>query len=124
MDIKILNKKTDMEEINMWSHRPLTEHDFPGHTFCALYDGKIAAVAGLRMVEGKMCLLDSMASNQSVPGAIRDEALDELTETICLKAVELGFTTILASTKEKCILDRALRLGFKVVGQILMVKEL
>lgn len=124
MDIKLLDRKKDLPDINAWLPFLVTAEELPGHTFCALYNGKIMAMAGLRLVEGQMCFLDSMATDQAAPPEIRNQALDELTVAICNKAKELGFKFIKACTKEQRILDRADRHGFKTVNQTLIVKEL
>jgi len=123
MDIKLIDKKQDLADINGWMPFPVTADQLPGHTFCALYSGKIIAIAGLRLMEGTMCFLDSMASDQSAPGEVRNKALDKLTETIFEKAKELGFKSVLAHTKEPCILERAFRHGFEPNAQMIIVKE-
>lgn len=124
MDLRILNKKTDLEEINSWLPFKVTADDLPGHTYCCLYNGKIAATAGLRLIEGTICLIDSMATDQSVPGEIRHQMLDRLTATIIEKAKELGFKKLIATTEDLSILERAKRHGFSAVPQLIIVKEL
>lgn len=124
MDIKILNKKTELADINAWLPFKVTAEELPGHTFCALYNGKIIAIAGLRLAEGPMCILDSMASDQSAPAEIRNEALDEISQTIFKKAKELGFKSIMACTREECILKRADKHGLSVSDQKIISKEL
>lgn len=124
MDIKTLNKKTDMADINAWLPFSVTAEELPGHTFCALYNGKIMAIAGLRLVEGPMCFLDSMATDLSAPPEIRNIALDELTIAIFEKARDLGFKYIKACTKDESIMLRAKKHGFDLVNQVVIVKEL
>lgn len=124
MDIKILDRKKDLPDINAWLPFAVTEESLPGHTFGVLYDGKIIAIAGLRLVEGQLCFLDSMATDQAAPAEIRNQALDELTTVICKTAKQLGFKYITATTKEPRIMSRAEKHGFTVTKQILLAKEL
>lgn len=124
MKIRILNKKTDMEEINEWLPYALETKELPGHTFCAVVDGDIVAIAGLRLMEGEVCFIDSMATNQAVKGEIRNEALDKLTVEILTMAKNLGFKKIFATTKEACIVNRAEKHGFVLSDQKVIMKEL
>lgn len=123
MEVRLFDKKTEMDKL-AWLPFPVKESDLPGHTFCAVFDDKVIAIAALRLMEGDVCGLDSMASNQSVPGSIRHEALDALTETILKKAKELGFKSICAFTKEESIVRRAIRHGFILNGLVSIAKEL
>lgn len=124
MEVRLLNKKTDMEEINEWLPYRIEAKELPGHTFCAVYDENIVAIAGLRLMEGEICFIDSMATNQKVLGQIRNKALDELTEKILLMAKTLGFTKIFATTKEQCIVDRASKHGFKLSEEKIILRSI
>lgn len=124
MDIRLIDKKRDLEELALWLPFKVEAKDLPGHTYCARLDGKIIAIAGLRLVEGEMCFLDSMATDQTAPGPVRNDALDRLVVTIFEKARELGFKYIKACTKEDCILARSERHGFRQSDQKIIVKEL
>lgn len=123
MEVRLFDKKTDLEVVKAWLPFDLDPNELPAHTYCAVED-EIVAIAALRFAEGKVCLIDSMASNQKLPGRLRNEALDRLTETILNKAKEVGFKCVLGWTKEEVIVARALRHGFKYFPQLLIVREL
>ena len=124
MNIRLLNKKTEMEKVNKFVPFEVKASDLPGHTFCALYKDEIVAIAGLRLMEGEICYIDSMASNQSFESTVRHEALDMLTKTILDLAKTLGFKKIFAHTRETCIVERAERHGFNLVKQKIISREL
>lgn len=124
MDIRLLNKKTEMEQVNKFMPFPVTASELPGHTFCAVIKDEIVAIAGLRLMEGDICCIDSMATNQTFESTIRNEALDSLTRQLLDVAKNLGFKKIFAYTKENCIIDRATRHGFNLTKQKIIVKEI
>jgi len=120
----MLNKKTELEEINKWMPFEVKFKDLPGHTFCAVVDDKIVAIAALRLMEGEICFIESMASDQKQPGSIRHEALDELTKKILEIAKSLGFKKIFGTTTEECIVKRAKRHNFSDSNQIVIGREI
>lgn len=124
MQIRFINKKTDVAKINKWLPFKVEAKELPGHTFCAIVKGEIIAIAGFRLMEGDLCFIDSMATNQEVPGELRNEALDKLTIEILCMAKKLGFKKIFATTKEDCIIKRAERHGFFVSNQRVIAREL
>lgn len=124
MQIRFINKKHDMDQINEWLPFHVDAKDLPGHTFCAIVKDKIIAIAGFRLMEGELCFIDSMATDQSVEGAIRNEALDVLTKEILSMAKKLGFKKIFATTAYDCIVKRAEKHGFQVVEQKIIAREL
>lgn len=124
MNIRLLNKKTEMEAVNRFMPFPVTASELPGHTYCAVVRDEIIAIAALRLMEGEVCYIDSMATNQNFESTIRHEALDCLTKTILDLAKNLGFKRIFATTKEDCIIERAKRHGFQLSKQKIIVKEI
>lgn len=124
MKIRFLNKKTDIEEINKWLPFKVQAWELPGHTFCAIVKDEIVAIAGFRLMEGEICFIDSMATDQSVEGEIRNKALDELTLTMLKMAKDLGFKKIFATTVHDCIIKRAEKHGFRVLNQTVIGREL
>jgi len=124
MEIRLLNKKTEVELVNEWLPFKITAKDLPGHTFCAIVNGDIIAIAGFRLMEGEICFIDSMATDQKVEGQVRNSALDKLTVTMLKMAKDLGFKKVFATTKEDCIVKRAKKHGFCVVEQTVIAKEL
>jgi hypothetical protein len=82
MNIRLLNKKTELEIVNKWLPYSVSPDQLPGHTFCAVIDDKIVAMAALRLMEGDVCFIDSMATDSKAEGKVRHEALDKLTKTI------------------------------------------
>jgi hypothetical protein len=81
-------------------------------------------MAGLRLMEGDICFIDSMATNQSFESPIRHEALDLITKHLLDIAKSLGFKKIFAYTKEDCIIERAERHGFILTKQKVIIKEI
>lgn len=124
MNIRLLNKKTEIEAVNKFMPFPVTAEELPGHTFCAVVKDDIIAIAGLRLMEGDVCMLDSMATNQNFESTIRHEALDCLTKQLLDIAESLNFKKIIAFTKEDCILERSKRHGFTVSKQKIIIKEI
>lgn len=124
MQIRFINKKKDIEKINQWLPFKVEASELPGHTFCAIVKDEIIAIAGFRLMEGEICFIDSMATDQSVEGVIRNEALDKLTKTMLKMAKDLGFKKIFATTKEECIVKRAEKHGFRVLNQTVIGREL
>lgn len=124
MEVRLVNKKTDMAEINRFVPFEVTATELPGHTFAATLHDRIVAIAGLRLMEGEICYIDSMASNQSYESTVRHEALDKLTITLLELAKNLGFKKIFAHTREECIIERAERHGFNVVKQKIIAREI
>lgn len=124
MQIRYLNKKHEVDLVNEWLPIHVDAKDLPGHTFCAVVNDEIIAIAGFRLMEGEVCFIDSMATDQSVPGVIRNEALDALTKEILKTAKSLGFKKIFATTGYDCIVKRAEKHGFNVVNQIVISREL
>lgn len=124
MNIRLLNKKSEMEKINKFMPFPVTAAELPGHTFCAVVKDDIVAIAGLRLMEGDICMIDSMATNQNFESTIRHEALDCLTKQLLDIAKDLGFKKVFAYTKEDCIIKRAERHGFVLTKQKIITKEI
>lgn len=124
MNVRLLNKKTEMDKVNKFVPFEVKASDLPGHTFCAIYKDDIVAIAGLRLMEGEVCFIDSMASNQNFESTVRHEALDLLTKTILELAKNLNFKKIFATTREECIVERAKRHGFNVSKEKIILRAL
>lgn len=124
MNIRLLNKNNEMEAINKFMPFPVTASELPGHTYCAVVKDEIVAIAALRLMEGEVCCIDSMATNQNFESTIRHEALDCLTKTILDLAKNLGFKKIFAYTREPSIIERAERHGFSLTKQKIITKEI
>jgi hypothetical protein len=121
MEIVLLDKKSPLPS---WLPSYVKVADLPGHTYVVMLNGEGVAMAALRLCEGTICMLDSMASHNKFSSEIRHKALDLLVDTIKAKAVSLGFNTLLAYTKEPTVLTRSFRHGFTQLSEILIVKEL
>lgn len=124
MNIRLLNKKTEIDAVNKFMPFPVTAEELPGHTFCAVVKDEIVAIAGLRLMEGDLCFIDSMATNQTFESTIRHEALDCLTKQLLDIAKNLGFKRVFATTKEDCIIKRAERHGFRLSKEKVILKEI
>ena len=124
MNLRLLNKKTEIDAVNKFMPFTVTASELPGHTFCVVYKDEIVAMAGLRLMEGDICFIDSMATNQSFESPIRHEALDLITKHLLDIAKNLGFKKIFATTKEDSIIQRAERHGFLVSKEKVILKEI
>lgn len=124
MNIRLLNKSKEIDTINKFMPFPVTAEELPGHTFCAVVKDEIVAIAGLRLMEGDLCFIDSMATNQTFESTIRHEALDCLTKQLLDIAKNLGFKRVFATTKEDCIIKRAERHGFRLSKEKVILKEI
>lgn len=124
MEIRLIRKNMDLPKINRWLAFKVEANELPGHTYCAIVDGDIIAIAGFRLMEGPLCFIDSMATNQKVDGKLRNEALDELTKAMLKMAKALGFKKIFATTVHDCIIKRAEKHGFRVLNQTVIGREL
>lgn len=124
MNIRLLNKNKEIDTINKFMPFPVTAEELPGHTFCAVVKDEIVAIAGLRLMEGDLCFIDSMATNQTFESTIRHEALDCLTKQLLDIAKNLGFKRVFATTKEDCIIKRAERHGFRLSKEKVILKEI
>lgn len=124
MNIRLLNKNKEIGTINKFMPFPVTAEELPGHTFCAVVKDEIVAIAGLRLMEGDLCFIDSMATNQTFESTIRHEALDCLTKQLLDIAKNLGFKRVFATTKEDCIIKRAERHGFRLSKEKVILKEI
>jgi hypothetical protein len=124
MNIRLLNKNTEIGKVNDFMPFPVTAEELPRHTFCAVANDEIVAIAGLRLMEGDICMIDSMASNQNFESTVRHEALDCLTKQLLDVAKSLSFKKVLAFTREDCIINRAERHGFNLTKQKIIIKEI
>ena len=124
MEIRLLNKSKDLEAVNKFLLEPVSAEELPGHTFCAISDGEMVAIAGLRLAEGPLCMIDSMGTNQKCETFVRYAAIKQLTKAILDKARDLGYKVIIATTKHETIEKIALQTGFGYTDQIVMAKEL
>ena len=113
-----------MDKVNKFVPFEVKSSDLPGHTYCAVYKDDIVAIAGLRLMEGEVCFIDSMATNQNFESTVRHEALDLLTKTILELAKNLNFKKVFATTREECIITRAERHGFKVSKEKIILRTL
>jgi len=124
MVIRLLNKKTELADVNKWLPFEVSFKDLPGHTFAVEHKNEIIAIGGLRLMEGDVCFIDSFATKQEVEGKLRNEALEGLLSTLFDLAKTLGFKRVFATTVEDCIVSRAEKHGCKLTNQRVLTKEL
>lgn len=82
-------------------------------------DGKIAA-GFLRRVEGGFFLMDSLIANPESSGKRRYQAIDLLVQGLLAKARELGLKKVLAFTRERAILKRSVKHGFRILDHVVI----
>lgn len=88
-------------------------------------EGSIVVAAGfLRKVEGKMALLDTLATNADCPPAIRHDGIQAIVNSLIDTAKQLELKYFMAFTVDDGIIKRALSLGFNVTDQRLIVLDL
>lgn len=124
MEINLVKPAQVFDELKKWLAFPVAIDELPAHTYAALLNGELVAIAGLRLCEGPICLLDSLATNPTMSSSVRHEAIDLLVERIHDRAKELGFRAIVCHSKESSIISRAIRLGYAVVPEISLVRGL
>ena len=98
----------------------ITVDNLPLVGFIAV-QGRVAVAAGfLRQVEGGFAQLDSLVSNKVFPSKKRHAAISLIVEFLIHEARSLGFKAILATTSDDSVLERALKVGFRVIPQTLI----
>lgn len=117
MRIRALRKQ-DLRSVNRWlAYNGVTARrwsDFPARAF--IVPG--VAIACLRDCEGGYAMFDSLATNPYVSSATRHKASIALWNKILNTET---FHTIIGLTGDAGTLERALRHGFKVVNQSVLV---
>jgi hypothetical protein len=124
MNIRLLNKKTELDKIREWIPFTVFENDFPGHTFCVVDGDEIISVGSIRLMEGDICYMDSIATNPSFSREKRNEALNILSKKLFECAKSLGFKRMFGSTRDESLKKRAEELGFREAKQTLYIREL
>lgn len=84
--------------------------------------GKQPVFAGfLRRVEGdELAQFDGFTSNPYFGSQIRNKAINEVIERLMIEAKDLKLKGIYAFTVDKSILERAIKLGFKLTSYALI----
>lgn len=124
MQIELARKDEILREVGGWLPFEASAKDLPGHTFAAFEKGVLIAVAALRLAEGPLCFLDSMATNPNATAELRHAGIEALVDHILVTARELGFKGIACSTANPSILQRALARGFIPIPEIALVRAL
>ncbi len=111
-------RKSDLRQVNKWLEgrnlKPRAHVDFPIRSF--IIPG--VAIACIRDCEGGYGMFDSLATNPWVSPEVRHRASVALWEKI-LSIPE--FTTIVGFTNDTGTLERALRHGFVLINQSVLV---
>jgi len=124
MEVELLSRPKVLLELRKWVKFPVEEDELPGHTYGALENGELVAIAGLRLCEGPVCILDSMATNPECPSELRHQAIEALVDRILTEAKAFKYRGIRCETKDASIVQRAVARGFTVLPEISMVRAL
>lgn len=125
-----MNKEFHFGHLLSWHvKRGLTipaPYEVPYLGWMASYEGNPVAMAFVRLVEGKeYCVMDNLITNPDMPGEIRSQAVDLVTQSCIDYAKKNKFPSIVAWTKDKNTLERGLsKFGFVVPEGSLVVKDL
>lgn len=85
--------------------------------YIALLDKNPIAAGFLRRVEGGYAQIDGLTSNASFGGLVRHEGINKVVTALITDAKDLKLNGILAMTKDNGVIDRAKKLGFKVIEE-------
>jgi hypothetical protein len=106
----------DLAEINRWyeahGEKPTTRNSLSN--IGRIEDG--VAAGFLYQTDSCVCLLEGFVTNPLASSEDRGKALFQITIQLMAEAKDMGFTTIIAMTKDLNIMERALMHNFKEVG--------
>lgn len=123
MSVRAVVEK-DFEQITYWANlRGILLQDgvFPSH---GLIEPNVAA-GFLYCTDSCVAVLDCYISNPESDSHSRDLALDEITKGLIKIAKSMGYTEIKCDTQLSAIKTRAIKHGFKSLGQFeLFVMEI
>lgn len=106
----------DLKEINEWCiaqrEKPFAKKAIPNI-------GRIepgVACGFIFQTDSSLCLIEGYVTNPKASSEARNKALFAITVQLMTEAKDMGFTTVLAITKDLSIMERALMHGFKDLG--------
>lgn len=110
--------------LKAWGVDPQPEDEVPATGFVALIEGIPAAFAFIRLVEGGYGQLDGLTSNLDFPGDFRSEALNAVVERLIDQAKHMKLKGLMAYTRDKHTISRAMKFGFATIPQTLIALDL
>lgn len=116
MKLQRFNLYEDLEHINAWlikrGHAEVTRHDLPEMGYVAWHNGRCVASVFLRRCEGRLGIIDGLASNPDIQPEIRHVALDALIKHIVEQAKKAKYKYVMGFTTDSNTFNRSIRLGF------------
>lgn len=88
--------------------------------YIALLNKEPIAAGFLRRIEGGFAQLDGLTSNAFFGSLIRHQGVSKVVESLLEDARNLKLKGVLAYTKDKSVVKRALIIGFNVVDQTVL----
>ena len=88
-------------------------NDLPNIGYMAFHDDSPVAVIFLRLVEGRMGIIDGLCTDPKARPDIRNRAIDLLVERVMERAKELEFKKVIAWSQDAHTLERSLKHGFE-----------
>lgn len=80
------------------------------------YEDELPVAAGfLRLCEGGFGMIDSLITDPTAPGELRNEALDKITHCILQYAKSNNINNIIAFSRDNNTLTRSLKHGFSLI---------
>lgn len=113
------------EWLKEWDHGEMDRANIPAIGFMVSEDDTPIAACFLRRCEGKVGILDGLATNPAVPGPLRHVAIDAAVKMLIEEAKRCEITTLIAWTQDASTLVRGLgRHGFRKLPDTMITKDL
>lgn len=71
----------------------------------------------LYQTDAPVCFVDNFISNKFADKEIKDKCLDQISEIICHIAAEQGYKFVMASTRQKAVVERSARHNWAEIGK-------
>ena len=113
-----------LEEQNYPNFKSVNMKNLPKIGYIALLNDQPVAAGFLRKLEPCYAHLDTLTSNPYFGSQIRHEGIKVVVDSLIQDAKRLKLEGIIATTKDKGTLERALSIGFHVVDQIVIALPL
>ncbi len=101
-----------------------TISELPKLGLIVMLESEPVAAAFLRQVEGGFAMLDGLISNPTMPGYVRNEAIDMVVERIIGVAKCIGMPKLVAYSTDAGTLVRSERHGFKLTPSSVICLDL
>lgn len=115
---------TDCDAINSWLEARNLQAILPEQLPSIGFIVTDVAAGFLYQTDSTVAYLETYVTNPAKKSTLRNLALDAITAKLLIKAAELGYTTVISTTKEPNIAKRAIKHNFVYKGNYaLLVKE-